>query len=166
LARVANLVTSFRPTSIRGRIAISSHEIRQAASRVRNATPLCSKTSAYTPRADRQAESLAPKYTGQWARLEGRELEFAGESRSAVRPLTEKEFKMLAQAESVPDAMHKAMVEEKEISIMGGRGKAGYDQDSKQFYASLKKEDQPVLERQMTSLAQKVIEHEIEGFSH
>jgi hypothetical protein len=47
-----------------------------------------------------------------------------------------------------------------------GRGKAGYDQDSKQFYASLKKEDQPVLERQMTSLAQKVIEHEIEGFSH
>ncbi|MGA9130162.1 MAG: TraI/MobA(P) family conjugative relaxase [Terracidiphilus sp.] len=124
--------------------------------------------SAYTPRADRQAESLAPKYTGQWARLEGRELEFAAESRLVVRPLTEKEFKMLAQAESVPDAMHKAMVEEKEIAIMGGRGKAGYDQDSKQFYASLKKEDQPTLERQMTSLAQtqREIEHEIEGFSH
>jgi hypothetical protein len=29
--------------------------------------------SAYTPRADRQLESLAPRYAAQWARLEGRE---------------------------------------------------------------------------------------------
>jgi hypothetical protein len=123
--------------------------------------------SAYTPRADRQAESLAPKYTRQWARLEGRELGFGAESWLVVRNLTEKEFKILAQAENVPDAMYEAMVEGKEISVMDGRGKAGYDQGSKQFYATVTKEDQPELERQMTRLAQrqKAIEHGIGGFS-
>ena len=74
---------------------------------------------------------------------------------------------MLAQAEKVPEAMYKAMVEEKQISIMGGRGKVGYDQGSKHFYARLKKEDQPALERQLTRLTQKQreIERGMEGFS-
>src|SRR5208283_3797715 len=45
-ARIANLVTSFGCTSLRGRTAISLLEIRHAASRVRNAAPLCAKTSA------------------------------------------------------------------------------------------------------------------------
>ena len=45
-ARIANLVTSFGCSSLRGRTAISLLEIRHAASRVRNAAPLCAKTSA------------------------------------------------------------------------------------------------------------------------
>jgi len=44
--RVARLVTSLRPFSASGRIAISSLEIRQADSRVKNAAPLCTETSA------------------------------------------------------------------------------------------------------------------------
>jgi len=45
-ARIANLVTSFGCSSVRGRTAISLLEIRHAASRVRNAAPLCAMTSA------------------------------------------------------------------------------------------------------------------------
>ncbi len=43
--RVAKLVTSLRRSSASGRIAISSLEIRQADSRVKNAAPLCANTS-------------------------------------------------------------------------------------------------------------------------
>jgi hypothetical protein len=45
-ARIANLVTSFGCSAVNGLIAISALEIRHAASRVRNAAPLCAKTSA------------------------------------------------------------------------------------------------------------------------
>ena len=45
---------------------------------------------------------------------------------------------------------------------------AGNVGDSKQFYASLKKEDQPALERQIMNLAQaqREIERGIDSFSH
>ena len=45
-ARIANLVTSFGCSAVNGLIAISALEIRHAASRVRNAAPLCAKTRA------------------------------------------------------------------------------------------------------------------------
>jgi hypothetical protein len=122
--------------------------------------------SAYTPRADRQLESLAPKYAEQWARLEGRELPSIVAARTIAVDLTAEQFRLVAEAENVLDAMYKATVEDKEITILGGRGKIGYDQESKKLYARLKKEDQPELERQLTRLTQKQkeIEHEIGGY--
>jgi hypothetical protein len=74
--------------------------------------------SAYTPRADRQLESLASKYAEQWARLEGRELQSVIAARVVRLDLTEEQFKRLGKTENVHDAAFRAMVEDRKFEFM------------------------------------------------
>lgn len=111
--------------------------------------------SAYTPRAERQLESLAPRYAEHWAQLEGRELQSVIAARVVRLDLTEEQFKRLGKAENVHDAVFRARVEDRKFEFMDGRGTAGYDKDSKQFFAQVQRKDIPALEQKIQNLMQK-----------
>jgi hypothetical protein len=110
--------------------------------------------SAYTPRAERQLESLAPKYAEQWARLEGRELPSVIAARVVRLDLTEEQFKRLGKAENVHDAVFRAMVEDRKFEFMDGRATAGYDKESKQLFAQAQRKDIPALEQKIQNIMQ------------
>jgi hypothetical protein len=110
--------------------------------------------SAYTPRAERQLESLAPKYAEQWTRIEGRELQSVIAARVVRLDLTEEQFKMLGKAENVDDAVFRARGEDRKFEFMDGMVTAGYDKDSKQFFGQVQRKDIPALEQKIHNLMQ------------